>query len=87
MKSNYVAQFEVTNNNATVVNQVEDIDENTIEVDLTTKITKKEKLNLSYESIETAATILANRLLDYARNGGDMKNLTPSTIYSKKTKQ
>ena len=63
------------------------IDDNTISVDLETKEIKRGRLNLSFETIEASGKMLANRLLDYARNGGDMTNLTPDKVFAKKSKQ
>ena len=58
--------------------------DNTITVELTTGATAKGKLNLSPETLQACAEILANNLLDYAKNGGDMSVLTPKKIFGKK---
>ena len=36
------------------------------------------------KKMKTSAKILANILLDYARNGGNMDDLTPESIFGKR---
>ena len=60
------------------------IKDNTVTVELGTGITEKGKLDLSFDTIQACAEILANNLLDYAKNGGDMSVLTPSKIFGRK---
>lgn len=61
--------------------------ENCIIVELETGETWKGKLNLSEDTIDYCATTLAKRMVDFGRNGGDIKNMTPKDIYGKKKKQ
>ena len=42
------------------------------------------RFNLPEERIEASAKILANILLDYALNGGDMSNLTPEKVFGRR---
>ncbi|MDY3845834.1 MAG: hypothetical protein SOZ62_02840 [Eubacteriales bacterium] len=57
------------------------IQDNIVEVNLLTRETEKGRLNLPKERLEASAKILANILLDYARNGGDMDDLTPDKVF------
>lgn len=41
-------------------------------------------LNLPKERIQTSAKILADILLDYARNGGNMDDLTPESVFGRR---
>ena len=63
------------------------VEDNTVSVNLITKETEKGRLNLPFNTIEACAEILANNLLDYAKSGGDMANLTPSKVFGKKIKK
>ena len=56
----------------------------TVEVDLSTGQTEKGRLNLPKERLEASAKILANILLDYARNGGNMDDLTPDKVFGRR---
>ena len=58
--------------------------ENTVEVNLSTGHKEKGSLNLPKERIQTSAKILANILLDYARNGGNMDDLTPESVFDRR---
>ena len=60
------------------------IQENTVEVYLSTEHKEKGRLNPPKEIIQTSAKILADILLDYARNGGNMDDLTPENVFGKK---
>jgi len=60
------------------------LEENTIIVDLSTGATEKGKLNLPKDTIKASGTILANILLDFYRNGGDMEKLSPSDVFGRK---
>ena len=53
-------------------------------MDLSTGQTEKGRLNLLKERLEASAKILANILLDYARNGGDMDDLTPDKVFGRR---
>lgn len=57
--------------------------QNTVIVDLQTNNTTFGELNLPNETIDTCATILANLLLDYVKNGGSIEELTPSKVFGK----
>ncbi|MDD7458044.1 MAG: hypothetical protein PUK83_06435 [Clostridia bacterium] len=60
------------------------IQDNTVEVDLSTGQTEKGRLNLPKERSEASTIILANILLDYARNGGNMDDLTPDKVFGRR---
>lgn len=60
------------------------IQENTVEVNLSTGHKEKGILNLPKERIQTSAKILADILLDYARNGGNMDDLTPESVFGRR---
>lgn len=60
------------------------IQENTVEVNLSTGHKEKGRLNLQTERIQTSAKILADILLDYARNGGNMDDLTPESVFGRR---
>ncbi len=50
-------------------------------MDLTTGETKQSDYKITQEQIEISAQVLANILLDYVRNGGDM--LSPERVFGK----
>lgn len=54
--------------------------QNTLIVDLDTNNTTFGELNLSNETIDTSATILANLLLDFVEKGNRLDELTPSVF-------
>lgn len=56
--------------------------DNVIEINFDTQEKLQGKLSLSKDIITTSSTILANLLLDYAKQGGDMEHITPQ-IFSK----
>ena len=60
------------------------IQDNTVEVDLSTGQTEKGRLNLPKERLDPSAKILANILLDYARNDGNMDDLTPDKVFGRR---
>jgi len=60
------------------------IQDNNVEVDLLTGETEKGRLNLPKERLEASAKILANILLDYARIGGNMDDLTPDKVFGRR---
>lgn len=45
---------------------------------------EKGRLNLPKERIQTSAKILADILLDYSRNGGNMDDLTPESVFGRR---
>ena len=53
-------------------------------MDLSTEQTEKGRLNLPKERLKASAKILANILLDYARNGGNMDDLTPDKVFGRR---
>ena len=59
------------------------IQENTVEVNLSTGHKEKGRLNLPKERIKTSADILAGILLDFV-NGGNIDALTPENVFGKK---
>lgn len=61
--------------------------DNCVEINFGTKQTECGELNLPDEKLKASATILANILLDYMKNGGDMNDLTPSKVFGQRRKQ
>ena len=59
-------------------------EDNCVEVNLITGETVFGRLNLPKERIEASAKMLANILLDYARKGGDMNDLTPEKVFGRR---
>ena len=59
-------------------------EDNCVEVNLLTGETKVGRIDLPKERIEASAKILANILLDYARKGGDMNDLTPEKVFGRR---
>ena len=59
-------------------------EDNCVEVNLITGETVFGRLNLPKERIEASAKILADILLDYARKGGDMNDLTPEKVFGRR---
>ena len=59
-------------------------EDNCVEVNLITGETVFGRLNLPKNRIEASAKILANILLDYARKGGDMNDLTPEKVFGRR---
>jgi len=58
--------------------------DNFVGVNLLTEEQITGRFNLPEERIEASAKILANILLDYARNGGDMNDLTPEKVFGRR---
>ena len=61
--------------------------DNCIEIDFDAKQTEFGELNLPDEKLKASATILANILLDYVRNGENTLDLTPSKVFGQRRKQ
>ena len=57
---------------------------NKVEINLSTNETENYPFEADQSTILRAASILANKILDFANQGGDIKNLTPKTLFSKK---
>ena len=62
------------------------IQDNTVEVDLSTGQTEKGRLNLPKERLEASASILANLLLDFVKGGGSTEELTPEKVFDRREK-
>ena len=60
------------------------IQDNTVEITFATGEIEKGRLDLPKERIKTSAKILADILLDYARNGGNMDDLTPESVFGRR---
>ena len=60
------------------------IQENTVEVYLSTGHKEKGRLNLPKERIKTSADILAGILLDFVNGGGNIDALTPENVFGNK---
>ena len=61
-------------------------EENRVDIDLQTNRVQKSPLNLSDETLKVSATVLANKLLDYARRCGTYENMTPEHVFRKEEK-
>ena len=57
---------------------------NKVEINLSTNETEISPFEADKELINKVASILANKILDFANNGGDIKNITPKDIFGKK---
>ncbi len=57
---------------------------NRVEINLSTNETENYPFEADQSTILRAASILANKILDFANNGGDIKNITPKDIFGKK---
>ena len=57
---------------------------NKVEINLSTNETENYPFEADQSTILRAASILANKILDFANNGGDIKNITPKDIFGKK---
>lgn len=55
-----------------------------MEINLSTNETETYPFEADQSTILRAASILANKILDFANNGGDIKNITPKDIFGKK---
>ena len=57
---------------------------NKVEINLSTNETEKYPFEADQSTILRAANILANKILDFANQGGDIKNITPKTLFGNK---
>ena len=57
---------------------------NKVEINLSTNETENFPFEADQELINKVASILANKILDFANNGGDIKNITPKALFGKK---
>jgi hypothetical protein len=57
---------------------------NKVEISLFTNETEKFPFEADQSTILRAASILANKILDFANQGGDIKNITPKTLFGNK---
>ena len=57
---------------------------NKVEINLSTNETEKFPFEADQSTILRAASILANKILDFANNGGNIKNITPKTLFGNK---
>ena len=53
-------------------------------MDLISGVIDKTPCDLSQEHINKSATILANVLIDFVKNGGSIKDLTPKNVFGMK---
>ena len=59
-------------------------EKNVVTVDLITGAISKMPCALSQEQINKSATILANVIIDFIRNGGNVKDVTPQNVFGRK---
>ena len=57
---------------------------NKVEISLSTNETENYPFEADQSTILRAASILANKILDFANQGGDIKNITPKTLFGNK---
>jgi hypothetical protein len=57
---------------------------NKVEINLSTNETETYPFEADQSTILIAASILANKILDFANQGGDIKNITPKTLFGNK---
>lgn len=57
---------------------------NKMEINLSTNQTEMFPFEANKEQLTIAANILTSKILDFANQGGDIKNLTPKTLFGKK---
>ena len=57
---------------------------NKVEINLSTNETVNLPFEADKEQLTIAASILASKILDFANQGGDIKNLTPKDLFGKK---
>ena len=55
-----------------------------MEINLSTNETVNLPFEANKEQLTIAASILASKILDFANQGGDIKNLTPKDLFGKK---
>ena len=60
---------------------------NKVEIDLSTNEVAISPLELDDETLTTSASVLANMLLDFARDNNSYENLTPKNVFRKENKQ
>ena len=57
---------------------------NKVEIDLSTNKTEISPFEADKEQLTIAASILTSKILDFANSGGDIKNITPKTLFGNK---
>ena len=57
---------------------------NKVEINLSTNQTENLPFEADKELINKVSSILASKILDFANQGGDIKKLTPKTLFGKK---
>ena len=57
---------------------------NKVEINLSTNETENYPFEADESTILRAASILTNKILDFANQGGDIKNITPKTLFGNK---
>ena len=57
---------------------------NKVKINLSTNETENYPFEADQNTILRAASILANKILDFANQGGDIKNITPKGLFGKK---
>ena len=57
---------------------------NKVEINLSTNETVSLPFEADKEQLTITASILASKILDFANQGGDIKNLTPKALFGKK---
>ena len=55
-----------------------------MEINLSTNETEFSPFEADKQQLTIAASILASKILDFANQGGDIKNLTPKDLFGKK---
>ena len=60
-------------------------EDNCVEVNLLTGETKVGRIDLPKERIEASAKILANIVIDFVKQGGSVRELTPQNVFGRKT--
>ena len=57
---------------------------NKVEINFSTNEAVSLPFEADKEQLTIAASILASKILDFANNGGDIKNITPKDLFGKK---
>ena len=60
---------------------------NKVEINLSTNEVATSPLELDDETLTASASVLANMLLDFARDNNSYENLTPKIVFRKENKQ
>ena len=60
---------------------------NKVEINLSTNEVATSPLELDDETLTASASVLANMLLDFARENNSYENLTPKNVFRKENKQ